>query len=63
MEVLRLLWVESELQVPAYTTATATQTQAIAVTYITAHGQILNPLTEARDEPAFSRILVGFLTC
>ena len=53
MEVPRL-GVQSELQLPAYTTATATQDRSrVCRIYNTAHGnktQILNPLNEARDQ-------------
>ena len=47
------LGVKLELQLPAYTTATAMSD----LTYITAHGQcqILNPVSEARDQ---TRILM-----
>ena len=38
MEVPRLGVKSSELQLPAYTTATAMQFQAESVTYTTAHG-------------------------
>ena len=52
MEVPRL-WVETELQPPAYTTASAMQIQSVSVTYTTGHGNarcpIHNPLKEARD--------------
>ena len=48
------LGVESELQLPAYTTATATPDPS--------QHWILNPLREARMEPTFSWILVGLVT-
>ena len=45
------LGVKSELQVQAYTTAMATRIWVASVTYTTANGfQILNPLSEARDQ-------------
>ena len=50
MDVPRL-GVNSELQLPDYVRATATQDLATSVTYTTAHCQrwILYPLSEARD--------------
>ena len=65
MEVLRL-GVESELQLLAYTTATATPnpSQACDLHCSSQQRWILNPLSEARDwiEPASSWILVRFDT-
>ena len=50
MEVLRLR-VESELQLPAYTAATAVQDPSLDCTlyHSSWHCQIFNPLSEARD--------------
>ena len=50
MEAPRL-WVELELQLPAYTRATATWDRAASVTYGLSSWQswVLNPLSEARD--------------
>ena len=50
MEVPRL-GVEWELQLPAYTTATATQdpSHVCDLPHSSQQGQILNPLTEARN--------------
>ena len=50
MEVPRL-GVESELQLPAYTTATATpdMSQVFDLHHNSQECQILNPLSEARD--------------
>ena len=57
MEVFRLE-VKSELQPPAYTTATATQDPSHVCDLHHSSGQcwILNPLGEARDQ---SRVLMG----
>ena len=51
MEVPRL-GVESELQLPAYTTATATPDLSLICNlhHSSRHRQILNPLIEARDQ-------------
>ena len=51
MEVLRLE-VESELQLPAYTTATAMPDVSLVCDLLHSSWQrrILNPLSEARDE-------------
>ena len=51
MEVPRL-GVESELQLPAYTTATATQdlSRVCDLYYSSQQRQILNPLSQARDQ-------------
>ena len=46
MEVPRLV-VQSELQLPAYTTATASGIRSASATYTTAHN---NPLSEARNQ-------------
>ena len=56
MELPRL-GVESELKLPAYTTATATQDLSCAcdLHHSSQHRQILNPLSEARDR---TRILM-----
>ena len=64
MEVPRL-GVESELQLPVYTTATATPDPTISATYITAHGNAGSFIHGARSgiEPASSWMLVGFDTC
>ena len=63
MEVPRL-GVEWELQLPAYTTATATRDPAVSVTYNTAHGSAGSPTHGARPgiQPVLSCILVGFIT-
>ena len=58
MEVPRL-GVESKLQLPAYTTATATGIRAMSSTYTTAHSWILNPLSKARDQTCILWIPVG----
>ena len=63
MEVPRL-GAELELQLPAYTTATASQIQASSVIYTTAHGKF-GSLTHGERpgiKPTFSWILVGFIT-
>ena len=58
MEVPRIE-VELELQLPAYTTATA-----ISATYTTAHSNArsFNPLSRAGEQTLISWILVGFVT-
>ena len=64
MDVPRL-GVESEMQLPAYTTATATATRDRSVCNLHHSSQqhwLLNPLSEARDGTRISWILVGFLT-
>ena len=65
VEVPRLE-VESELQLLAYTTATATAMQDPSCVCDLHHSlrqcQILNPLSKARMEPAPSWLLVGFVT-
>jgi len=63
MEVPRLR-VESELQLPAYTTATATQDSShiCSLHHSSQQRQILNPLSKARVEPLSSWTLVGFNT-
>ena len=62
MEVPRL-GVQSELQLPAYTTATATWDRATSATYTTAHGNARSPTQWARPgiKPSTSRFLVGFI--
>ena len=57
------LRVETELQLPAYTTATEHQIQAVSATYTAAHGNA-ESLTWVRPgiEPTSSWILVGFIT-
>ena len=62
MEVPKL-GVESELQLLAYTTATAMQdpSQVCDLQHSSRQCQILDPLSEARDEPMSSWILVGFI--
>ena len=64
MEVPRL-GVESELQRPAYTTATATQdlSHVCDLHHSSWQRRILNPLNKAGMEPASLRILVSFLFC
>ena len=64
MEVLRL-GVESELQLPAYATATATPDLSCIweLHYSSQPCRILNALSEVRDQTLTSWILVGFLTC
>ena len=58
--------VESEPQLPACTTATATpdRNHVWSVTYTTVHGNTRSPTYWVRPgiEPAFSWLLVGFLT-
>ena len=63
MEVPRL-GVESELQLPAYATATAMTDQATSVTYITAHGNTGSStyLVMPGIERASSWILVRFIS-
>ena len=63
MEVPRL-GVKLELQLPAYTTATGTQDLSCICDLHHSLGQrqILNPLSEARDQTPSSWILVRFLT-
>jgi len=63
MEVPRL-GVESEPQLPAYTTATATQdvSRVFDLHHSSGQRRILNPLSEARDGTASLWILVGFVT-
>ena len=58
------LGVESELQLPAYTTATEIQDLSCVwdLHQSSWQRQILNPLSEARDQPSSSWILVGFIT-
>ena len=63
MEVSRL-GVELELQLPAYTTATATldPSHICDLHHSSRQCQILNPLSKARDQPVSSWILAGFVT-
>ena len=63
-EVPRLR-VKSELQLPAYTTATAMPdpSHICDLRHSSRQRRILNPLSEARDLPTSSWILVRFLTC
>ena len=63
MEVPRL-GVESELQLPAYTTATAMQIRATSATFIAAHGNTGSLTHRARPgiELESSWLLVRFLT-
>ena len=65
MEVLRLR-VESELQLPAYTTATAMQDPSqpnLRPTPQLTAMLILNPLREARDQThVLMLVLVGFIS-
>ena len=63
MEVLRL-GVISELQLPSYTTATATPDPSTSVTHATAYGNtwILNPLIRPDIELESSQDYVRFLT-
>ena len=63
MEVLRL-GVESELQVPAYTAATATPDPNCICNlhHSSQQPQILNPLSETRDQTRILRILVRFVS-
>ena len=57
------LGVELELQLVAYTTATAMQDPSHICDLLHSARQcwILNPLSEARIEPASSRMLAGFI--
>ena len=61
--VVPRLGVKLELQLPAYTTATATRDLSLMCDPHHSSGQreILNPLSEARIESALSWILVGFV--
>ena len=59
MEIPKL-GIESELQLPAYTTATASRIRATSVTY-TAHSNSRS-LTQSGIKPASSWILVGFIS-
>ena len=63
MEVPRL-GVQSELQLPAYATVTATPDPSCIFDLHHSSWQsgILNPLSETRDGPVSSWILVGFIT-
>ena len=63
MEVPRL-GVKSELQLPAFTTATATRIRAKSATYTTAHDNAGSLTQRARPgmEPANSWFLVGFVS-
>ena len=63
MEVPRL-GVHSELQLPAYTTATAMRDLSHTRNrdHSSRQHQILNPLSKARDRPSSSWILVRFVT-
>ena len=63
MEVPRL-GVESELQLPAYLTATATPDRSwvFDLHHSSRQHQILNPLSQAGIEPESSWILVRFIT-
>ena len=58
------LGVESELRLPAYTTATATQELSMSVTYTIAHGNARSLTHQARPEikPMSSWMLVRFVT-
>jgi len=65
MEVPRLGGVESELQLPAYTAATATWDLSLICNlhYSSRQHRILNPLSEAGGiEPATSWFLVRFVS-
>ena len=53
-----MLGVELELQLPAYTTASATPHPG----YIPGHAGSFNPLSEARDQTHILMDTVGFLT-
>ena len=62
------LGVKLELQLPAYTTVTAMRdTSCLYEQLHSSHSSwqcwILNPLSEARDEPTSLWILVQFVTC
>ena len=63
MEVPRL-GVESELQLPAYTTAIATPdpSHVCDLHHSSQQCRILNPLSKARDQPTSSWILVRFFS-
>ena len=63
MEVSRL-GVKSELLLPAYPTATATHdlSHICDLHHSSWHHQILNPLSEARDQTCILMDLVGFVT-
>ena len=62
--VVPRLRVKSELQLPAYATATGMQdlSHLFDLHHSSWQHQILNPLSEARYENLISRILVGFVT-
>ena len=62
MEVPRL-GVKTELQLPAYATATAMQdlSRLFDLHHSSGKRQILNPLSEARDRTHILMILVGFM--
>ena len=64
MEVPKL-GIELELQLLAYTTATATLDPSYIcdLYHSSQQCQIPNPLSKARDRTAYSWILVGFITC
>ena len=63
MEVPRLE-VESDLQLPAYATTTATPHPShVCDLHTSWQRQILYPLSRARDQTHSLRILVSFLTC
>ena len=55
---------ESELQLPAYTTATAAQdpSHVCDLHHSSWQHQVLNPRGEARDPPESSRMQVGFIS-
>ena len=63
MKVLKL-GVESELQLPAYTTAPATRDliPVFDLHHSSWQHWILDPLSEARDQPTTSWLLVGFIS-
>ena len=61
MEVSRL-GVRSELQLPAYTTATTTPGLSCILCCSSWQHQVLNPLSEARDQTHILRQYIGFLT-
>ena len=56
--------IQSELQLPAYTTATALPdlSHICDLHYSSWQHQTLNPLSEARIKPTTSRFLVGFVS-
>ena len=56
------LGVESELQLPTYTTATVRQDPATSVIYTTAHGYARSHGARPGIEPESSWMLVGFIT-